>query len=261
MRNFAWILFLLIAVNAYGQTNSRTAEWEKGIFSDERISADEYKNNLLKYDFAPLWTSTANSAVFGFIGDDYQRLRIVLLSIVKDKNNPDTYFVTGKSMVKSNINRFSGTIKITKARALKKGSWGVDDDYQGLDLKNVGLVFAEYNFAEDKSQTGSGVFQGTLMTNWIIDKNGKLQIDDVMSGADGYSNNQFVGTWKSYKTGAVKTANWGDDRIPMSGDLDIGAGEFYPDQKYWKAGWQSYIDAYSKGNKKAELEEKRQWWK
>ncbi|HEY0428040.1 MAG TPA: hypothetical protein VGC76_09695 [Pyrinomonadaceae bacterium] len=261
MKKFTWILFLLLAANIYGQTNNQKAEWEKEIFSDERLSAAEYKNNILKYDFAPLWTSTVNTVVLGFIGDDYQRLRIKIISVIKDKNNPDTYFVTGKSMVKNSINRFSGTIKIAKARILKKDSWGVNDDYQGQGIKNVGIAFADYNFAEDKTQQGSGVFEGTMLTYWLIDKNDKLRYDDVEAEADGYSNNQFVGTWKSYKTGAVKIANWGDDRIPMSGGLDTGAGEFYPDEKYWKSGWQNYIDAYFKNNKKAVSEEQRQWWK
>lgn len=261
MKTIFLSLFLLFVVGVNGQTNNRIAEWEREILSGETISDVEYKDSVLKYNFAPLWTQTENSSVLGFIGDDFQRLRIKILTAVKDKNNPDTYLVTGKSMVKNNISRFTGTIKITKARTLKKGSWGVDDDYQGLGIKEIGLIVARYNFAEDNSQAGSGVFEGLLATNWIIDKTGKLKYDDIIAGADGFSNNPFVGTWKSYKTGAVKIANWGDYRIPLSGDLDIGAGEFYPDKKYWKNGWQNYIDAYTNGQSKAKTEEDRAWWK
>lgn len=260
MKQFICIFILLLAVGVHGQTKNQ-AEWEKEILSDESVSNVEFKNNILKYDFAPLWMTTENSAVFGFIGDDFQRLRIKLLTVVKDKNNPDTYRVTGKSMVKNNINRFAGTIKITKARTLTKNSWGVDDEYKDQGIKNVGLIFAKYNFAEDKSQAGSGVFEGTLATYWYIDKTGEIKYDDIEAGADGFSNNPFVGTWKSYKTGAIKTANWGDYRIPQSGALDIGAGEFYPEKTYWKNGWQNYIDAYSQQNEKARREEERAWWK
>lgn len=262
MKKIAFVLFLLMLVaNIYGQTSSQLAEWKKEILSDERVSAEEYKDNILKYDLSQLWISDINTNVLGFIGDDYQRMRVKIISVVKDKNSPDTYFVTGKSMVKNNINRFSGTIKITKARILKEGTWGIQDDYQGQGVKNVGLLFANYNFAEDKLQPGSGVFQGILLTYWLIDKENKLKYDDVEDLADAYFNNQFLGTWKSYKTGAVKTANWGDGRIPMSGDLDIGAGEFSPEKKYWKSGWQNYVDAYFRGNNKALTEEQRQWWK
>ena len=262
MKTFLRILFmLLLAADLYGQTGGRVADWEKGILSDEQVSAAEFKNDLLKYDFAPLWISNEKWGDLGFIGDDYQRLRMRILSVVKDKNNPGTYLVTGKSMVKNNVSRFSGTIKLRTARTLKKVSWGVDDEFKDAGIKNAGLIFADYDLAEDKKQTGSGVFKGTLLTYWYIDKNDKLRYNDIDSAADGYSNNQFAGTWQSYQTGAVKTANWGDDRIPLSGDLDMGAGEFSPAEKYRKFDWQSYVDAYFSGNKKALAEERRKWWK
>ncbi len=59
--------------------------------------------------------------------------------------------------------------------------------------------------------------------------------------ADGFSNNQFTGSWTSYKTNASKKCNWGDYRIPECGDLDIGAGEFIVNEKYIKNGWTSYM--------------------
>jgi len=95
----------------------------------------------------------------------------------------------------------------------------------------------------------------------LIDRNGRLQYDEVMVGADGWRNNQFAGTWTSYRTKASKPASWGDSRIPVAGDLDIGAGEFSPDEKYLAHGWQSYHDAYVGQNKRALAEERRQWWR
>ena len=58
--------------------------------------------------------------------------------------------------------------------------------------------------------------------------------------SDDYRNNQFVGTWTSYKTGVKKVANWGICRIPCSGDLDWGAAEFSPAPEYRKYGWEDY---------------------
>jgi hypothetical protein len=63
--------------------------------------------------------------------------------------------------------------------------------------------------------------------------------------ADGFSNNTFVGTWTSYKTGKSKKCNFGDYRIPEcegSNGCDIGAGEFSINPKYRENGWQSYCD-------------------
>lgn len=85
--------------------------------------------------------------------------------------------------------------------------------------------------------------------------------------ADGYSNCQYEGTWTSYKTSKTKTCNWGDYRIPNSKDLDNGCGEFIPQEKYAKFGWQNYIllftipydDDYEKNP--IYIEENREWWK
>jgi hypothetical protein len=158
-------------------------------------------------------------------------------------------------MVKNIVRPFAGTIKITKTASLD-----LDEDYQAAKVKEAGLIFGEYRFSEDPKQSNTGEFQGSFATNWIIDARGRLQYDDVISAADGWSNNQFAGTWTSYRTKKKRPASWGDSRIPVAGDLDIGAGEFYPDEKYINNGWQNYRDAYMRQNKRAMLEEKRKWW-
>ena len=61
--------------------------------------------------------------------------------------------------------------------------------------------------------------------------------------ADPFRNNQFMGSWKSYRGSLSLKCNWGDTRIPQDGDLDVGVGLFYPNEKYAKYGWQSFIDA------------------
>ena len=87
-----------------------------------------------------------------------------------------------------------------------------------------------------------------------------------MQMADGFYNNQFVGTWTSYKTNSSKKCHWGDFRIPESGDLDSGDGEFIVNEKYAKNGWSNYITAHSYGypisneTQKAQEIEKEKWW-
>jgi hypothetical protein len=261
LKLIANLFLLLLVINVYGQTSDQKKKWENELLKSEELSKTEYKYNITKYDFSPLWTKTENSGVYGFIGDNYQRLRIKIVSATKVKNSSDTYLIVGKSMVKNNICDFTGTIKITKARTYKKLHWGVDDEYKNKGIKKQGIIIAEYNFEEDRKQTHSGVFDGLLSTSWYIDKNGKLKYDDIRFDADGYGNNQFVGTWRGYKSDAVKTANWGDYRIPMSGDFDIGAGEFSPDNKYLQFGWQTYHDANFNNDKQARQEEEKEWWK
>ena len=57
---------------------------------------------------------------------------------------------------------------------------------------------------------------------------------------DGERNYQFFGTWTSYKTKKTSVASWGEDRIPCSGDFDLGDGDFGPNPKYWQYGWEEF---------------------
>ena len=262
MKRIASILFVfLLALSAHAQTDKDRAEWVASLIDESKLSTAAEKNRILKFNFGPLWTRLHdNASVLGYIGDGYQRLRIVVLSATKHPSQPDIYNVTGKSMVKNVVRSFTGTIKITKTASSPHAE--LDEEYKGEHVKEAGSVFGEYHFAEDAKQTNTGKFDGVFTTDWIVDRNGRLQYDEVMAGADGYANNQFVGTWTSYRAKTGKPASWGDSRIPLAGDLDIGAGEFLPDEKYIPNGWQSYRNAYGvKQDKRALTEERRQWWK
>jgi hypothetical protein len=86
-----------------------------------------------------------------------------------------------------------------------------------------------------------------LKSEFLIDNKGQFRYDAISFSADGFSNNQFIGSWTSYKTDASKKCNWGDYRIPECGDLDIGAGELSISEKYSKNGWW--------------IKPKNEWWK
>jgi hypothetical protein len=60
--------------------------------------------------------------------------------------------------------------------------------------------------------------------------------------------------------------NWGHARIPQSGNLDKGIGEFYPNEKYWDEGWEVFYKAWwvyppTDESKKARDAEILEWWK
>jgi hypothetical protein len=259
MRQLAGLFVVfLFSISACAQAESRTV-WLRSLLNDEEFTKAEQKIRITRFNFAPLWTSTENSSVFGFIGEGFQRLRIKMISVTKEPDRPDTYTVSGKSMVKNVVRAFTGFIKITQARIRTNQHFGIDDEYKNK-VRESGIVVGQYHFLENKSETNTGSFDGEFATYWYIDLIGRLRYDDIESGADGYLNNQFVGNWTSYKTRTSKIANWGDYRIPLSGDLDIGAGEFSPDDKYVANGWHSYRDAYTNQNKRAVMEERRRWW-
>ena len=108
-----------------------------------------------------------------------------------------------------------------------------------------GSVICDVNFYEDSSQASSGIIKGTLTSSFCINKKGELYYDAIMFAGDGFSNNECIAIWTSYKTGKSKKCNWGDFRIPDCGDLDIGAGEFSVSNKYVKYGWDNYKVAWS----------------
>lgn len=254
-RQLLTLLVLLSSNSLFGQKNS--FEFKNQILTSEYIDRTDIKSEFIKYDISSLLTQTRNSIVFGFIGDNYQRIRIKLISVIRNKDNPSQYFVYGKSMVKENICEFQGTITITNVFNFK------ETDIPGI---KQGKVVGEYLFNENPAQKHVGQFKGVFSSNWYLDKDGTLKYDDLSDVADGFTNNEFVGTWTSYSGTTIKICNWGDSRIPMSGDLDDGTGEFHPSKKYQENGWITYIQAYNGGYDKvieenARKAEQKEWWK
>jgi hypothetical protein len=170
--------------------------------------------------------------ILGFIGDNYQRFFIHFVSVIKNPTDPHEYFAFGKTMVNETICLFHGNIKIIQSKICES----VD-----IPTYKQGVATCDVILYENKNQTSTGFFKGKLTSNFIIDNKGQFRYDALMFIADGFSNNQFVGSWTNYKTNASKKCHWGDYRIPDCGDFDIGAGEFSANQKYAKNGWVSYM--------------------
>ena len=190
-------------------------------------------------DFAPLLMP--KTVFLGFIGNDYQRLRIHFTAITKDPKNPRVYRVKGWSLVKNNRCDFEGVLNVQKITAIENMHYGVDEMYKDAGLKAQGVFSAAYDFRENPAEKHAGVFRGTMALDWYVDARNKLLYDKIGSYSDDYENNQYTGTWTLYGAGTKsKTANWGEYRIPNSGDLDIGAGEFGPNPKYNDKGWADY---------------------
>ena len=223
-------------------TNISIAQSDKQFVSDFLLEDELKSGNLLneyeQYDFSNVWNKTSNEVIFGIIGGDHQRIRIKLLSINKNAEKPNEYHVYGKSMVKETVCDFFGTITIKKIKEVKELHFGIDDGYKNKGIKKQGILIAEYSFDENAQQKHSGIFKGNLYSKWYLNKNDKMQYDDIQSISDSYTNNAFIGIWKSYSNGKEKICNWADWRVPNANqDFDIGAGEFSVSEKYWNKGW------------------------
>lgn len=256
------LLVFFFSIHSFSQDLCKT-----DIMNGEKLLQTNEVENFSKYDFSELWLQTDNNLVYGILGDDFQRIQIKLISISKNINNPNEYFVYGKSKVKENICEFVGKITILKIQESKREHFGVDDEHKNSGIKTQGLLTAKYEFFENKLQSHSGYFSGNLETKWFLDKNDKMQYDNINMHSDGYFNNAFVGSWKMYHSKIEKKCHWGDYRVPsVDCSFDIGAAEFSVAEKYHKKGW---IDIALKGKirsldiieaKSKSTEVAKNWW-
>jgi hypothetical protein len=238
---------LAVLICAFSESDRQPSEadrWLEEVLSRGQLDQKELKELVLKSDLSGLWTKTESSSIFGFIGEDYQRLSIHFSSVHREAGRRDRYIATGKTRVKRNICNFQGTITVATARKY------TDTEFPEA---SEGVIISKCLFKENPRQRYSGSFEGVLMTDYYIDPAGHVKYDDFMADADGFSNNQFVGVWRSYSGGPPKRCHWGDYRIPFCGDLDVGAGEFWPDEKYRTNGWEG-LDREREG-------ESDDWWK
>jgi hypothetical protein len=211
---------------------------------------------IKKYDLSEVLKP--GGGPIGFIDTThYQRFYIHFSSITRRKGFPYIYDVKGKTRVMKNICSFEGSIQVLGASIDSAGD---------VPSYMQGSLSCKLEFFEDKTQPSTGMFKGTYDSDFYIDSLGKIAYNNLMSGADGFDNNDFTGTWTSYKTHVSLTCCWGDYRIPHSQLLDQGVGEFIPSDPYLKYGWQTYRDVVSGDPqspvvKLSQTEENREWWK
>lgn len=258
MKKSALLAVLLSIAPAVFAADHKTAEsnWVNEYLSNPELDAKEFSEKLEAYDLGALWTEK-QEAILGAIGTNYQRLQIRFTSIIKDPAHPRRYNVKGKSKVKANVCDFTGTITLETARAYSPAalkSFLVDFPYVPKDIATRGLLCAKVVLDEDPQQKFPGRFEGRLISHFWIDKGNRIHRDGLTDKTE-FRNNEFVGTWTSQDKKNVKQVRWGEHRVPLSGDLDNGSSEFYPNQKYIKNGWEGWADpaGYQLGDPN--------WWK
>jgi len=239
MKHFI-ILFLTIPIaEASGQ---QTNEWLEKLENPEFVNWELKKENVisdyLKHDFSELLMPEQH--VLGYIGANYRRIKVTFSAVEKNTTLPNVYYLSGSTTVSNNKCDFEGTITVEQIREFKQLHYGVDDMYKDHGIKSQGILIGRYLFNENPGQTHVGIFQGVMTLWWYLDKNGRVQYDNLENHSDRFRNNQYVGTWTEYGKLLSKPCNWGEYRIPLSGDLDIGAGEFSVNPKYYGVGWAEF---------------------
>ena len=231
----------------------------------------DYLYRIEKVDISDLWTLTEfkeseedtliiyRQEPLGFIGDNYQRFQIHFISVMPNLENKLEYYVYGKTKVKGNVCDFQGTIRINEAKT-----------YIGEEIPDItqGSISGNYEFFESPKQNGAGIVKGIFHSDFYLDKGNHIKYNALWIVADGYCNNQFEGTWASYKTGETKKCNWGDYRIPeceWQNGCDIGAAYFSINPRYRQNGWENYYRANDSDDNnpevlKARKIEAEKWW-
>ena len=134
--------------------------------------------------------------ILGFIGDNYQRFHIHFISVIQYPKNPYEYFAYEKTKVKNTICSFQGTIKIIEAKLYIEGD--------SPEYCEQGYAICEVLLFEDNKEESTGFIKGNLKSNFLTDNKGILGYDALIFVADGFSNNQFIGTWTSSKSNVVR---------------------------------------------------------
>lgn len=244
---------LILALPCLGQEPpppDQGAEWISRIKGDSALTWAIPKKGLGARNIEGLWLTRHRDSTVGYVGKDYQRLRIRFLTVVREKVSPPVYAVTGKTMFREVICGFKGRLEVTEAKRFAP---------MGDSSKPRGVLLGTYRFNEDSACREPGRFQGIFTSRFMIDRKGAFHYDSLEMNADSYWNNAFVGTWKKPGDRETPVCNWGDYRIPFSDGLDIGAGEFLVAEEYLRFGWERYMSAVN-GDKAAISAEADRWW-
>lgn len=230
------LLFLLVPTLIFSQ---QCEEWIKRfdnpINSIDILKPENKISEYLHFDFSELLIPKTD--FLGYIGKDYQRIYLEILSIKKNEIYTKKYAISGFSIVHNNKCDFTGYIVFTQFLEFEQMHFGVDDEYKNTGIQSQGIAFGRYSFKENPDQNHVGLFEGNMALWWYVDKNGKIHIDEFRKDLISYRNNQYCGIWTEYGKLKSKPCNWGEHRIPISRDLDIGIDEFLANPKYKKQGW------------------------
>ncbi|MEP0985563.1 hypothetical protein [Ekhidna sp.] len=238
MKHF-YLIFLLSTTQAFCQ---QTSDWLNSLENPRDpffhgLKPDNQLTNYLSHDLSELLKP--RTEFLGYIGDDFRRIEVTFTSITQNENIPNQYFVSGKTTVFKNTCDFEGTITFEQFREFKNMNYGLDSMYANSGFKAQGIAIGKYLFSENAKQNHVGIFEGIMTLWWYVDKNGQIQYDNLSPYSDSYKNNQYIGIWSEYGKNSERPCNWGERRIPFSGDLDIGAGEFSVNPRYRNKGWEA----------------------
>ena len=222
-----------------------------------------FHQSVMKLNYSIVFLSY-QEAVYGFVGENYQRLYIHFDSISPKDSSYLNYLVFGKPMINERISLFSGELHIKQVLRINEDKIS-DNNIQDIEIQRrysntKYKMDSDLELLEDPHQNGTGMIKGNLISFFYLKDYIPSFYDLDLEYNDSFCNNQFSGEWISYSNNVRKKCCWGAFRIPDCGDLDVGAAEFHPNLQYKEFGWQNLITAYETDSDESWANENKSWW-
>lgn len=131
-------------------------------------------------NISKVWLNNSKPFI-GTIGNENQEIKLKINISEQNRKNDQQYFVSGYSLVETNYTKFEGKIIISKYK----------------DSKRKGVVYGDYELAEENKGKHSGIFKGKFIYTFKWNKKAeKIESQYI----------EFIGEWISYdKTLNFKT--------------------------------------------------------
>jgi len=123
-------------------------------------------------NIANVWLNQS-APYIGTIGNDNEVIRLKVEISEQNKKNDQEYFVSGYSVVDNNTTKYEGKLTITKYK----------------DGKKKGVVYGDYELAEENKGKHSGVFKGKFIYTFKWNKKTEKVENPYI---------EWIGNWKSY---------------------------------------------------------------
>ncbi len=115
-----FLVMSALTLVSFSQDNERATSGSDSL-NDQLVSDIEYA------DLGYLWSGAeSQDARLGFVGENYQRLQVHFISVIKNYDNPFEYFLYGKTNTDNHICSFQGSLVITEAGVIP------DETHPGL---------------------------------------------------------------------------------------------------------------------------------
>ncbi|KAA0128324.1 hypothetical protein FY557_09955 [Chryseobacterium sp. SN22] len=132
-------------------------------------------------DISNVWLNNSK-AYTGTIGNQDQEIKLKIDISEQNRKNDQEYFVSGYTLVDKVYAKFEGKFTITKYK----------------DTRKKGIVFGEYELAEENKGKHSGIFKGKFVYTFRWNKDTeKVENQEI----------ELTGDWKSYD-GTMDFKTW-----------------------------------------------------